>query len=177
MQDPEADAKRSGWLAIGVGNEWRGDDSIGLHVIRDLEGRRVEGLRTARSCGDAAGLIELWKAWSRVYVVDAMRSGSPPGTILRVLASDAEAASHATYRSSHLLGVQDAIRLSRVLEHLPATLVVYGIEGGSFELGAPISPEVSRAGEEVARRILEDISAGDRPRFTGPSPPTPFSPS
>ena len=173
----ELSPRRSGWLVIGVGNEWRGDDAIGLLVARDLEGRGVSGLCAVQSNGDAAALIELWKGWDRVYLVDAMRSGSPPGTVVRVPASASDLPSRSGYRSSHLLGVEDAVRLSRILDHAPSSLVIFGIEGRTFELGVPICAEVEAAGREVAREILEEVLGPGGPGPTGPGPPAPSSPS
>jgi hydrogenase maturation protease len=177
MEDNTADAPRKGCLVIGVGNDWRGDDSIGLRVVRGLEGRQVDGLRTVQSGGDAAALMGLWEGWDRVYLVDAMRSGSPPGSVLRVLASQSDFGSRPDFRSSHLLGVEEAILLARVLGRIPKTLVIFGVEGGSFDLGAPISPEVASAGEEVVRRIVEEVYAANRQGSTTRGPRAPSSPS
>ena len=63
--------------------------------------------------------------------------------------------------STHLLGLADAVELARALGRLPATTVVYGIEGAAFDTGTGLSQPVAAAAERVAaaiRRELEDES-------------------
>ena len=44
-----------------------------------------------------------------------------------------------------------------VRDVLPQHLVVFGIEGGDFGAGMPLSPEVESSVPEVVRRVLEEI--------------------
>ena len=87
--------------------------------------------------------------------------GPVPATIHRFDASDA-ALPLASGASTHDLGLSDAIELGRALDLLPARLVVLGIEGRTFELGAPLSPEVARAADDVVAE-LRGTSPADPP--------------
>jgi hydrogenase maturation protease len=107
--------------------------------------------------GEAADLIEAWQGADDVIVVDAVVTGAPVGTVME-LDGRQLVAPLSTTASTHGLGLAEAIELARVLNLLPTRLRVYGIEGRRFELGAEISPEVQRAVEEVARRIIADVS-------------------
>ena len=92
-----------------------------------------------------------------ITVVDAMVTGSPPGSILFW---DAGAAplSRETFRcSTHALGVAEAVELARALGKLPPQLGIFGIEGAGFEAGAPPSREVLRAVEKLAKRIAQEV--------------------
>ena len=51
----------------------------------------------------------------------------------------------------------DALSLARVLDRLPNRVVVYGIEGQSFEMGRELSPQVSKAVEETVRMVCRDV--------------------
>lgn len=67
--------------------------------------------------------------------------------------------------STHGLGLADALELSRALGALPPKCILYAIEGGRFEAGAPLSPAVAFATEDVARRLqteLEDQSPAEQ---------------
>jgi hydrogenase maturation protease len=59
--------------------------------------------------------------------------------------------------SSHAFGVAHAIEMARVLGCLPAQLIVYAIEGRSFDWGSPLSPEAEAAARAVAERIIASV--------------------
>src|SRR3972149_1278589 len=61
------------------------------------------------------------------------------------------------HRSTHAINVADAIELARSLGELPPHLVVYGIEGRSFEAGAGLSPEVEKAVQEVVEAVVGEL--------------------
>ena len=48
-------------LVIGVGNEYRSDDGVGLVVIRTLKEKGLPNVRLLERSGDGADLMELWK--------------------------------------------------------------------------------------------------------------------
>jgi hydrogenase maturation protease len=148
-------------LVLGLGNEFRGDDAAGLVVARLVRGHVSAGVVVGEVTGDATRLIDLWAGAERVILVDAMRSGRTPGTVLRLdlLASPPEGASESRegLRSSHAIGVLEAVALSRRLGSLPHALVAYGIEGADFSLGGLLSPQVSAAVREVTASILTEL--------------------
>lgn len=96
-----------------------------------------------------------------VIVVDAVMTGAPVGTV-QAWDGRQPLISYRTVASTHGLGIAEAIELARVLNRLPTRLQVYGIEGGGFECGAEVSPQVQRAVEEVVRRIVANVSAASR---------------
>jgi hydrogenase maturation protease len=53
--------------------------------------------------------------------------------------------------------VAEAVEMARTLGELPKHVVLYGIEGESFETGGEITPAVRAAVPEVARLIAGDI--------------------
>ena len=141
-------------LIIGCGNRQRGDDAAGILAAERL---RELGIEADTHIGDAADLIEAWETVDDVIVVDAVLTGAPVGT---VQAWDGRQLpdSVSTTVSTHGFGVAEAIELARVLNRLPMRLRVYGVEGRRFEPGAEISSEVQRTVEEVAQRIIADVS-------------------
>lgn len=145
-------------LIVGVGNEYRGDDAIGLLVVRDL--RRMGVLETVlrEESGEGSALMDCWKNMGAVILVDAVRSGSPPGTIHRFEAHRQPIPAAFAHFSSHAFGVAEAIELSRVLTQLPDALIVYGIEGKSFAAGTTLSSEVEYARNVVIGRIVDDLA-------------------
>jgi hydrogenase maturation protease len=143
---------------IGVGQEWRGDDAAGLLVARRL-GESLQGRASVLEIqGRAGDLLEAWSEAELVIVADAASSGAPPGKIHRYAAHLEPVPSQLFAScSTHALGLAEALNLGRLFQELPPALIIYGIEGKNFGLGEGLSPEVSRAVAEVARRILLEV--------------------
>ena len=145
-------------VVIGVGNPDRGDDGVGPEVLTRVEGRLPVGTRLARLAGDdPAAIMEAWRGAARAIVVDAMVSGSTPGTVRRVEAGEGPLPADVGLASTHALGAAAAIELARVLGRLPARLILYGVEGKDFTTGAGLSPTVAAAVAGVADRVLEEV--------------------
>ncbi len=124
---------------IGFGAPDRGDDIAGWSVADAVTSWPAE----RRSSGSVE-LIASWDDDNDVVIVDAMRSGATPGTIRRFDAI-ADPLPIGTFRSSHAFGPAAIVELARSLDKLPRTLIVYGIEIGTVEHGAAVSPEVAAA--------------------------------
>jgi hydrogenase maturation protease len=145
---------------IGVGNEWRGDDAVGLLVARRLKADPWPEVEIAECRGTVTAVREAWKGAAGVIVVDAVVSGGTPGAIYRFDAHGAGvpvALSRSV--SSHGWGVAEALALGQVLKELPPWLIIYGIEGQTFGPGQEVSQEVEAAIPEVVRRIRREIQA------------------
>ena len=68
---------------IGVGTEWRGDDAVGLLVVRRLQADPPPQVEIAECRGTVTAVREAWKDAAGVIVVDAVVSGGHPGAIYR----------------------------------------------------------------------------------------------
>lgn len=118
----------SGVLVIGIGNEFRGDDAIGLLAVRDLAKRHLPGVQVVESRGDGARLMRMWKRATTVLLVDAVHSGSPAGTLHRLDASRHPIPAKFLCTSSHQFGVGEALETARAFGELPPRVVVFGVE-------------------------------------------------
>jgi len=154
LRDAFPDAGRGPRLTavIGVGNDRRGDDAAGLEVVRRLRAHASDGVRIVECADDPLGIIDAWEGADDAIVIDAVRSGAPPGT-LHVLEGAQLKGQSLKLRgsmSTHAFGVVDAIELARALGRLPERVRIYGIEGESFVMGSGLSPAVARAVERLA---------------------------
>lgn len=141
-------------LVIGVGNEFRNDDGVGIYVARKLKELNLDNVIVIEQSGEGTALMEYWSAGKMVFVVDAVSSGANAGTIFSFDANKQTLPSKFFHYSSHLFGVAEAIELSRTLKQLPQQFFVYGIEGKNFESGNALSLEMSAAGDSVLKEIL-----------------------
>jgi hydrogenase maturation protease len=144
-------------LVIGLGNRDRGDDGVGLAAVEALRPKLPVGVRTALHEGEPTALVDLWVGLDAVVLIDATSSGSPPGTIHRFEAAHEPLPARHLGRSSHALRPATAIELARALGRLPRRLLVYGVEGERYDLGATLSAEVAAALPTLMGRVLGDI--------------------
>lgn len=142
---------------IGVGNALRGDDAVGLEVVRLLEGSLPPNVVTHTCEGEPLALLDLWNGCDRVVIVDAMLSGAEPGTLRSFDAATTPLPPELARPSTHLVGVGDAVELARTLGRLPRRLDVYAIEAGRFDAGTPLSAPVAAAAAIVATAIRESL--------------------
>ncbi len=136
-------------VVIGVGNALRGDDAAGVEVASRLGGLACDE--------EPSRLIEAWEGADAAVLVDTVVSDAAPGTIHRFDASDEPIPARALRSSTHAIGLAETIELARALGRLPKSVVVYGIEGASFEAGAPLSPAVEDAVSRLVATIEEEI--------------------
>jgi hydrogenase maturation protease len=144
-------------LLIGIGNEYRGDDSIGLNVIRALKGRELPDTMLIESSGGGAELIEMLSSVRMAILIDAVSSGGKPGAIYRFDALRQTIPAQLSFPSTHVFGVAEAIELARVLGRLPPSLIVYAIEGENFSIGVGLSLKASEAVQKVVEQVSCEV--------------------
>jgi len=132
---------------IGIGNPDRGDDAAGWEVAG-----RVTSWDVSRLTAGSLSLIDLWDADDEVVIVDAMKSGASRGTVVRIDAIT-DRLPQGQFSSTHAFGPAAVVELARTMDRLPRSLVVYGIEAGHVDHGAPMSPEVIAAVSAVAEEL------------------------
>ncbi len=146
-------------MVIGVGNEFREDDAAGILVARRLrDSLPLWSVQVEEAPGEGTRLMDLWKGRPLVMLVDAVQSGSEPGTIHRLQVPDQVVPAAFFRYSSHLFGVAEAIELARLSDELPADMVIYGIEGKAFGYGTEPTAPVAAAMEQVIVEILQRVS-------------------
>jgi hydrogenase maturation protease len=140
-------------LVIGIGNEYRGDDAVGLLAARHLREVVLNGVMVLEHDGDGTRLMQAWTGAAVVIIIDAAHSGGPPGTIHRFEASISPIPASYFRHSTHAFGLVDAVELGRTLQQLPDRLIVYGIESRNFEAGTELSADVA----DSLNRLVSDL--------------------
>jgi hydrogenase maturation protease len=146
---------------IGLGNEFRQDDGVGLSVARRLASGVAGSIDVIEHDGDGVSLLDAWEGARVVVLVDAVRSGAAPGTIHCLDLHETALPDGAAWSSTHSLGLAEAVALARRLGRLPDALLVYGIEGRCFGPGRGLSPEVDGAAAAVVDMLLRRLGAGE----------------
>jgi hydrogenase maturation protease len=144
-------------LVIGVGNPFRRDDGVGRMVAGCVRARAGDSLRVLEESGEGAGLMSAWEGADVVFIIDAVSTGAEPGTIYHIETALQPLPAIFLHYSSHAFGVAEAVELARTLGTLPPRVVVYGVEGASFEQGTGLTPEVEDAAHHVVRSLLAAV--------------------
>jgi hydrogenase maturation protease len=151
-------------LVIGLGNEHRGDDACGLLVARRLRTELGSVGTVLERSTEGTELLDLWDGRDLVVVVDALSSGSAPGTVRRIEVGAEPLPATLSTTSTHGVSLAQAVALGQALHRLPRRLVIYGIEGSSFAPGSVPSPCVAEAVEGVAREVEAEVRRSHRTR-------------
>jgi len=149
--------KRQKVLLLGIGNEYRGDDGAGLLFTRMIRTKISGSVTLKESQGEGGALMEAWQGYETVILVDAISSGAPSGTIMKIDATKQNIPAKYFRFSTHAFGLAEAIELARALKTLPENLLVYGIEGANFSPGNEITPSVERSVKRVVKEALHEL--------------------
>ena len=144
-------------LVAAVGNPDRGDDGVGPFVAQKLSNSLPAGAKLVVRSGDIMSLIEDWAGIDAAILVDAAAPKGAPGRVHRIDLAEEKLPPELSFSSSHAFGIAEAIELARVLDLAPKRIIVYAIEGICFDAGAPFTPPVLRAAEEVADCIAGEV--------------------
>jgi len=141
-------------VILGVGNPLRGDDALGIKIVRLLRGkvpRRVLLIEGGSVPENFIRKIELF-APSHVLLIDAAHFGGNPG--------DADLISPeqiiGVVISTHTIPLYLTTELIR--EFTGAKIMLLGVQPKNVSLGEEISPEVKEATENIARTIVEILN-------------------
>lgn len=146
-------------ILVGVGNEFRNDDALGILVAREIRRRKFPGITVVERSGEGAALMDTWAGAELVIVVDAIYSGKAPGEIHRLDAAHEEIPRGFFHYSSHAFGVAEAVTMARELRLLPPRIILYGIEGKEFGEGVGLSDQVVKNIPHLIAMIEEDLHA------------------
>lgn len=151
---------------VGLGYRFRRDDAAGLEVARRLRQAAPGEVRVLELEGEPISLLEAWRDADRVLAVDAVSSGSKPGTLYRFDAGARPLPAKLFRGSTHAIGLAEAVELGRELGRLPRRLDVYGIEGESFGMGEGLSEVAEGAVEALVAELSAELSVR-APRSSG----------
>jgi hydrogenase maturation protease len=147
---------RAASVVIGLGNVALTDDGIGMHTVDRLCTRyelpgAVEAVK-----GGTAGLLllPLIADANRVIIVDAIDTGAPPGTILR-LEGETVGSAFARALTPHDVGLTDLLAAARLTGYWPGRLVIMGVQPACVDVGTELSPPVGA----VLDALVADITA------------------
>ena len=145
-------------LIIGLGNQYRGDDAVGLEVAGLLKKEFNEQADIMEYQGNPLDLLEIWTGKDCVFIIDAVSSDEQEvGFVYRFLPHKEEIPAVFSRASTHLIDVIQVIELGKTLGNCPKDLVVYGIEASQFALEQSISQKLKNKVPDIFKTIEKHI--------------------
>ena len=145
-------------VVIGIGNPFRRDDGAGLRAAALARAALPPGVACVESDGESSRLLDAWDGADTAILIDAVRSGAPPGTVVRSEPGHRPLPDSSAGRSTHDLGVGAAVALGRALSRIPARVVVYGIETERDDFGPGLTSAVARGASVAAERVVAEAT-------------------
>lgn len=144
-------------LILGLGHPLRQDDGLGLHILNRLEDICSPFADCLAAGQELLGWLDHLLYRERIIVLDAIDSGYPAGTVLRLYGS----ADHLlrtllieeTHSHSSNLGL--ALALLKY-KGSPPTVLIYGIQPEDVSLGGKLTPCVTQAASFLVKQFLYD---------------------
>lgn len=147
-------------IVTATGNPWRGDDAVGVLVLRALASRLPGDAAVLFDGGcDGPSLVDAWAGFDTAICVDACASAGAPGRIRRIDPATEALPRAGNKGSSHALGLAEAIALAKALSREPERIIVYAVEGACFDHGAPVTAAVAAAAAQVSECIVAEVAA------------------
>ena len=147
-------------LVLGMGNPILSDDAVGLLVAQRLsEGEVPEGVEVRESEQGGLRLLDLVRGFSRLIIIDALKTGRTPGEV--VVFNEEDFAGGHRYGSAHSISLRTALELGRRLGYdMPGQVTVFAIEADDIEtFGERLSPPVAAAAARVVELVRAEIGA------------------
>lgn len=163
-------------VVIGLGSTLRSDDAVGIRVVEALRERAdrepwtlpsdtrlvdggTRGPDLLPTIGEARGLV----------LVDAVRSGDPPGTVTVRRGAEIEAADHPGGAGA-TGAVGDLLGFARLLGWLPGEVALVGVEVAAMDIGIQLSPAVAVAVPEAVAAVRDELARMDGSAAPAPEP-------
>jgi hydrogenase maturation protease len=145
-------------LVLGLGNPLMGDDGAGVVALNRLrdDWQVPEEVDLVDGGTWGMNLLPLLESHDRVILLDAIHTGSRPGSLILLRREDLPRY-FAHKLSPHQLDLREVLALAELRDALPETLIAIGVEPENVELNAMLSPRVSSAIRRMVALTLDQL--------------------
>lgn len=146
-------------VVLGIGNILMSDEGIGVHAVEALQQRYRLPDNVEVVDGGTTGmeLLPDLQGAQHLIVVDAVRVGVPPATVVR-MEGDEVPAFFKTKISPHQVGLSDVLAALRFSGGAPDHVVLIGVQPVSLEMAMELSPQVAARMDEVLALVTAELA-------------------
>lgn len=136
------------------------DEGVGVRAIEELQRRFVfpEGVELIDGGTSGIELLQYIEKRDLLIIIDAIKGGHPPGTVLRIEGKDVPARFRIRI-SPHQLGISDLLAAATISDALPKKMVLFGIEPETIELGLGLSEPVKAGFDRLLTTVIDELSS------------------
>lgn len=144
-------------LLLGIGNILMSDEGLGVRALEAVKDgcRPPSGVRCVDGGTMGLALLELIKEFPFVIIIDALKSGSRPGTILKLRGRDTPA-SVGLCSSAHGLGIKELIALAE-FEGFNPDITIIGMEPKDISPGLKLTPVVKKRLPLLVKAVIREL--------------------
>jgi hydrogenase maturation protease len=144
-------------VVVGVGNQFMRDDGVGIAVASELKKRSLgdDVLILQRHMLDISVLLLAENA-SKLIVVDALKAGTAPGTVVRFTATR-KGSPGLKVPLTHDMRLADLIALAKKSKISLCPTVVIGVEPADCTIGEGMTPMVREAVPAAVKAVLAEL--------------------
>lgn len=136
------------------------DDGVGVRVVQRLDAGYAFPPGVTVMDGGTLGLdlLSHLEGVDRLLIIDAMETGGPPGTIVRMSGEEIPIAFESKL-SPHQMGLKDLLAVSLLQGVNPPEMVLLGVQPGNIELGTELTPQVEAQLDTLVDKALRELEA------------------
>lgn len=153
-------SQKDGILIIGMGNVLMQDEGVGVRAVEELEQRYIipGGVQVVDGGTTGMELFEPMRRARCLIVADAVNTGAPRGTLVRI-ANEEIPAFFQTKLSNHQLGLSDLLALLTLKGETPEQVTIVGMVPHSLENRLGLTPEAEAGLEGMLRMLVDELAA------------------
>jgi len=147
-------------LVLGLGNILLQDEGLGVRAVERLATRYRLPPEVQVMDGGVMGLdlLPYLVGVSHLLITDAVQTGRPPGSLVR-LEGDAIPAALSLKMSMHQVGLQELLALASFQGTLPEQVVLWGLEPSSLEWGLELSTPIAAQIDALVDAAASELHA------------------
>jgi hydrogenase maturation protease len=146
-------------LVLGVGNVLLSDEGAGVRAVEQLQRRYVFPPQVEFVDGGTMGLdlLGYLDDASHLFIIDAILSGKPPGSVIIEKLLDPPAYFRQKI-SPHQIGLSELLAVAAMQDCLPPSITLFGIVPLDLSTGIEMSPEANAAVEQVVLAVVKELA-------------------
>jgi hydrogenase maturation protease len=149
---------KKGTLILGIGNLLMGDEGVGIHAVRRMEGDSFSPNVTLVDGGTGGfHLLSYLQEYDPIVMIDATMDGKPAGTITLLRPHFASDFPHTL--SAHDVGLRDLVESASLLHPLPQiyliTVSIDSIQNMQMELSNHVAQSIPLVAA-LTRQVLDE---------------------
>jgi hydrogenase maturation protease len=145
-------------IVLGIGNILLSDEGVGVRAIEALR-RRYEFPADVEVIDGGTSGMELLDGLScakLLIVVDAVKAGGVPGSIVRLTGQDVPVFFRSKL-SPHQIGLSDVLASLELLGEAPRETILVGVQPVTLSLGMELSAAIRAILPRVAEQVVTDL--------------------